>query len=224
MGEGVGIEVEQLAAARYRGLQIAQIRKDELAFHEGRAVGAPGFGRSQCDDPVPVREPQAARVGGVVECLDARQRAQAEEVEHRGGVEGLPAGEPEPDGLRGWLALVAPAQRRARRPRPQPARRVCERLAHGVVALAHAGEAGGEGHVGDKEIGRLEQDARRLAALRPGEGERASAHLGRDEAVQLARAVAETAGQSFDALAVDDAVTDQPHGAGDDVGPDVPLG
>ena len=126
-----------------------------------------------------------------------------------------------------WVAGARRARRPCavpRRPRPQPARRVGEGLAHGVVALAHAGEAGGEGDVGDGEVGRLEQDARRLAALGPGQGERAGAHLGGDEAVELAGAVAEPAGQALDALAVDDAVADQPHGAGHDVGPDVPLG
>ena len=181
-------------------------------------------GARQRDDAVPVREPQAAGVGDAVERLDAGQRAQAEEVEYRGGVERLAAGEAEPDGLRCGLLFVAPTQRRARRPRPQPARRVGERLADGVVALAHAGEAGGEGHVGDREMGRLEQHARRLAALRPRQGQRTGPHFGGDEAVQLAGAVAQTAGQALDPLPVDDAVADQAHGPADDIGPGVPLG
>ena len=223
-GHGVGIEVEELSAARHRGLQVAQVREDELALHVGRAVAVLALRRAERHDAVPVGKPQAARVGGTVERLDAGECAQPEEVEHRGGVEGLAAGEAEPDGLRCGLLLVAPAQRRTRGARPQPTRRVGERLADGVVALAHAGEAGGEGHVGDGEIGRLEQDARRLAALRPCQGERTGAHLGGDEAVQLAGAVAETGGQALDALAVDDAVADQAHGPGDDIGPDVPLG
>ena len=110
------------------------------------------------------------------------------------------------------------------RPRPQPAWRVSEDLADGLVALAHAGEAGGEGDLRDRQVRRLEQDACGLAALRPGQGQRTGADLGGDEAVELAGAVAETAGQTLDAFAVDDAVADEPHGPGHDVGPDVPLG
>ncbi len=78
--------------------------------------------------------------------------------------------------------------------------------------------------MGHGQVGRLEQDARGLAALGPRQGERPGADLGRDEAVELARAVAETAGETLDALAVDHPVADQPHGAAHDVGPDVPLG
>ena len=45
-----------------------------------------------------------------------------------------------------------------------------------------------------------------------------------DEPVELAHAVAEPRGEPGDALAVDDAVADQPHRARDDVGARVPLG
>ena len=38
-GDGVGVEVEQLAAAGHGGVQVAQVRQDELALHVGRAVG-----------------------------------------------------------------------------------------------------------------------------------------------------------------------------------------
>ncbi len=78
--------------------------------------------------------------------------------------------------------------------------------------------------MGDGQVGRLEQDARRLAALRPSESERSRADLHADDTVQLAGAVAETPGQPLDPLAVHDAVSDEPHGPGHDVGPDVPLG
>ena len=74
------------------------------------------------------------------------------------------------------------------------------------------------------QVGRLQQHAGRLAALGPGQGQRPGAHLGGDEAVELAGAVAEAAGQTLDALAVDDAVTDEAHGPRHDVGSHVPLG
>ena len=106
----------------------------------------------------------------------------------------------------------------------QLARRQREDLAHGVVELPHAREAGRERDLGEAEIGRLDQRARRLRALRAGERERACAELRRDEAVELAHAVAEARGEPGDALAIDDAVADQAHRARDDVGARVPLG
>ena len=133
----------------------------------------------------------------------------------------------------GWLATRrGRRRRRSRRPgdcvrpcgaRPQPGGRVGKDLAHRVVALAHAGEPGGEGDVCHREVGRLQQDARRLAALRPGECERPRTDLSGDEPVQLARAVGEASRQSLDALAVHDAVADEAHRACHDVGVDVPL-
>ena len=48
--------------------------------------------------------------------------------------------------------------------------------------------------------------------------------LGGELALHLAGAVAEPHGEPRDALAVDDSVTDQPHGPADDIGAHVPLG
>ena len=45
-----------------------------------------------------------------------------------------------------------------------------------------------------------------------------------EQAVEVALAVAEPGGEPGDALAVDDAVGDEPHRPADDVGADVPLG
>ena len=39
-GDGIGIEVEQLAAPGHGRVQVAQVRQDELALHVGRALGA----------------------------------------------------------------------------------------------------------------------------------------------------------------------------------------
>ncbi len=117
----------------------------------------------------------------------------------------------------------APPERRLGGAGPQAARRVREDLAHRLVALAHAGEAGRKGDLRDGQVRRLQQDAGGLAALGSGQGQRTGAHLGGDEAVELAGAVAEAAGQALDAFAVDDAVADEAHGPCHDVGPHVPL-
>ena len=57
------------------------------------------------------------------------------------------------------------------------------------------------------------------AALRPGERERPAADLGDEQPVELAGAVAEAAGETGDAFAVDDTVGDQSHRPTDDIGP-----
>ncbi len=71
--------------------------------------------------------------------------------------------------------------------------------------------------------GRLEQDACRLSPLGPGDRQRSGAHLGRDDTVQLANAVAQAAGESLHPLTVDRSISDESHGAGDHVGPHIPL-
>ena len=83
---------------------------------------------------------------------------------------------------------------------------------------------GREGDLGQRQCGRLDQDARRLRPLRAGDGERARAEFGADQAAHLALLVAEPAGQALNAVPVDHAIGDQPHRAAHHVGPDVPLG
>ena len=54
-------------------------------------------------------------------------------------------------------------------------------LADGVVELPDAGEPGGEGDVGEGQVGGLDQHPGGLGAPGPGQGERAGAELGGEE-------------------------------------------
>ncbi len=63
-----------------------------------------------------------------------------------------------------------------------------------------------------------------MGALGAGEGDRSGAQLRGELPLDLPGAVAEAGGEPGDALAVDDAVGDEAHGAAHDVGPYVPLG
>lgn len=63
-----------------------------------------------------------------------------------------------------------------------------------------------------------------MGALCLGEGDRSGAQFRGELPLHLAGAVAESRGEPGDALAVDDAVGDETHGAAHDVGPYVPLG
>ena len=105
----------------------------------------------------------------------------------------------------------------------QLGRREREDLLHGLVERPDAGEARGERDVGHRQLAGLDQQPRGLCALGAGERERAGAELGQQLALDLADAVAELCGQARYAVAVDHAVRDQPHRAGDQVGAVVPL-
>ena len=96
-------------------------------------------------------------------------------------------------------------------------------LAHGGVEGAEAGESGGGGDVDEGEVGDLKERACGLRSARPGQGERAGAGAVDQESLDLAGGVAQPGGQARHTLAVDDAVVDEPHGAGDGVGSEVPV-
>ena len=176
-----------------------------LAASSSRTVPGP-CGRSQ-------RAGVPARPGG----LDARHQVVGEEVQQRVARERRAHRQPHRRPCR-WRDRVA----RPRRPRSSVGVRGVD-LAHGVVELPDAGEAGRERDVGVGQVRGLDQHPRGLRAPGPGQGERAGAELRGEEPGQVARGVADPPGQSLDALAVDDAVGDQPHRPPGGVGRDVPV-
>ena len=93
-----------------------------------------------------------------------------------------------------------------------------------VVELTHAGEPGRECNVGHRELGRLDQQPGRLGPLGARQGERPGPQLGHEDPLELAVAVVEPRRQPAHAVAVDDAVGDEPHGPRHHVGALVPLG
>ena len=109
-------------------------------------------------------------------------------------------------------------------PPAQLARRGGVDLAQRLVELAHAGEAGRERDIGQRQVGRLDEHAGRVGAPCPGQGQRCRSELLGEQPTEVARGVAHPPGQPVHALAVDQAVGDQPHRATGDIGGDVPLG
>ena len=209
--DGVGVQVEQPAAARHGDAEVAHVGEAQRALHAARRRA------TSSTTAVPCGQAQRAAVGARGgHLLDAGDGARREEREQLVDLDRRAVGQAQGD--RAGAGRVRPAA-----PLPQLARRQREHLAHRVVELAHAREAGRERDLGEAELGRLDQRARRLRALRAGERERPGAELRGDEPVELAHAVAEPRGEPGDALAVDDAVADQPHRARDDVGARVPL-
>ena len=104
----------------------------------------------------------------------------------------------------------------------QCGRRHVEHLGHGLVELADAAETRGEGHICELHRGGHQQRARGLGPAGPGEGQRAGAEFVAEDPVQLPGRIAQACGEPLDAVAVDDAVVDQPHGPAGNIRTDVP--
>ncbi|UTI00565.1 hypothetical protein SRIMHP_41165 (plasmid) [Streptomyces rimosus subsp. rimosus] len=248
LGDGVrvGVQVEQAAHPLDGGGQVAQVGQVQPALQPA-AVRTPG-GRAHQSGARPARlpgacvlvdlgdaaavgEPQraAVRTGAprAAHLLHARHRARLEEVEDLGGGVRAPVGQPQRD--TGGRAVPRGAGRARTRPRAgsrrraQLTRRTGVDLPHRVVELPDAGESGGEGHIGDRQAGGLEEQPRGVRAPGPRQGHGPGAQLGRELPLHLPRAVPQPPREAADALPVDHAVVDEPHGAADQVGPDVPL-
>ena len=203
----VGVEIEQPPRPRDERRQIAHAGESRLQADPG-ALGA---------DPEPggaAGERQRARIGRRGRDLDARQGTRR----HPRRVERTSVREHQVDGPR------VRRPRRVRRPPPctQLERRHPEHLAHRLVELTDAREAGRERHVGGREVGAHQEQARRVSPMRAGEGERAGAELRGEDAAEVTRRVAETPGQARHALALDDAVGDEAHGATRGVAAQIP--
>jgi hypothetical protein len=210
-GVRVGVEIQQRSRALHRRGQVAQVIQPVARLHVP-------VERTQLDDATAMRQAQAAPVGAVERLLDPGDRTQREKREQSGGIQGSPVGKPQDDCtavLGGAVAPCAGADLAWRRR---------EDLADRGVELAHALKARGERDLDDRDAGCLEQDPRGLRALRTGERERPGTDDGDELAVDVTLAVAEAAGETDHALAVDDAVGDQPHRASDEIRAAVPLG
>ena len=85
-------------------------------------------------------------------------------------------------------------------------------------------EPGRQGRLGEGHGGRLDQEPGRVGALGARQRHWGCANLLGQESPKMAIAEAQLLGQPRDSLAVDDAVSDQAHGARDTVGAPVPLG
>ena len=85
-------------------------------------------------------------------------------------------------------------------------------------------EPGRQGRIGEGHGGRLDQEPGRVGALGARQCDWACPDLLGQESPKMAIAEAQSLGEPGDSFAVDDAVSDQAHGARDTVGAPVPLG
>jgi hypothetical protein len=171
-GDRVGVQVQQATATRRRRRQVAQVVEPQLAAHRVAQGRQPHERR-------PVLQRERAHVRAVHHLLDTRYRARREESEQRLAVERLAARQAQLDRA-GALGAAAPA-----RPPTQLAGSARVDASHRVVELPHAPEAGAGGDLGERQLGRLDQRARRLRSLCTRERHRPGPQLGHEDAVQV---------------------------------------
>jgi hypothetical protein len=165
-------------------------------------------------------EHEDAAVRPVHDLLDPRNGAVGQEREQRGAVERLADREPQPDRARarGTAATSVPgaAAQLRRRPRVDRPQR--------LVELAQAAEAGADRDLPERQVGRLDQRARRLGALRARQRHRPGPDLRHEDAVELALREVQPRREPAHAVAVHGAVGDQAYRPAGDVGAAIPRG
>src|ERR1700733_2355802 len=175
-------------------------------------------GGAKLERSAAVGQADGAPVCAVADLLDAGHAAHGEKGNEPVGVERGAVGQPQRQRA---AVLGLPVSTRAD---AQGGGRGGEDLLDGRVELADALKASCKGNAGDRHGGRLEQDSGGLRALSAGEGEWTGADSIEEPAVDVALGVAQARGKTAHALAVDNAVGDQPHGAPDEVGANIPCG
>ena len=115
---GVGVEIEQSAAALDRRGEVAQIRQPQPAVDES-------VGGRQLDDPVAVAQIDRPPVRAIDDLLDTRNRAHPEEPQQGRAVERAPDREPQGDGPRSALRPAGVVRRGAASVLPRTPRGRC---------------------------------------------------------------------------------------------------
>ena len=172
-GDGIGVEVEQVPAPRHGRTEVAQVLEAEPGVHDAVPGDEPHHARA-------VGQVEGTRQRGVAGELDAGHGPAGQEAEQVVGGQGAAVGQAEVEPARRWTIGVAPV---GAGPATQLAGGGGEHGAHHVVELAHAGEPGGEGHLGHGQVGALDQGPGRLGPAGAGQVAGAGAELGHQQAV-----------------------------------------
>ncbi len=208
--EGIRIEIEQHPRALHRRCQVSQVCKPVAGVHVPAS-------RTQLDCAGAVRQAQASPVGVIANLLHPGHGTKSQELGQAFRVQWRPIGKAQ----RQRPALLGEIS--SPRLPAQIARRHREDLLDARVELPDALEACGECDSGDRHGRRLEQDPGSLGTLGACECKRSRAYHGHELTVYVALGVAEMAGETADALAVNHAIGDQAHCPPDEIRAKIPI-
>ena len=150
-GDGVGVEVEEVATALYGRCQVPEVVEVEVGPHVPLIGGELG-------GAAPVRKGEGPGEHGRRGRLDTRNGSMAQERQGPGRVVGEAMGQAQAEGVGGPVLVRAAVSAQLR----GGAR---EDVANGVVELPHAREAGRERHRRHRELGGLDEHACGLGPL-----------------------------------------------------------
>ncbi len=214
-GDRVAVGVDEATRPLDRGGRVAQVLERKRRGHERRLPRRGCVDQVEADGAVSVRQVEGPRVPTVSDDLHSLDLVVSQEVQEPSTGERGAYGEPHRDraGARHTAAAAS-----------QGGGAGGVDLAHRLVELSDAGEAGRERDVGEAELGGLDEDPRRLGPPRACQGQRAGAELSGEQPAQVAGGVADPVREARDTLTVDDAVGDQPHRSTGGRRRDVPVG
>jgi hypothetical protein len=220
-GNWVGVEVEHPPASADGPCQVALVAERDLT---GDVVSP----RLECNDGVSVWEAHRSSVGASQPFLHPRNGGRRQVAKQVVRAERLPErqSERQPAWSRRselWHTSVPALTSPARGVSAKLRRRQGEDLLDRVVEGANAGKPGREGDITDREGARLDENPCGLGPLGSSQSKWTGPDLGGELSLDLANAVAESAGQSGHALTVNDTIRDEPHGPRDQVRAQVPL-
>ena len=206
----------------------------EEPTHPGDQHGQVREIRDPCAQPQPPRtlvhaqpgraagQAQRAGVGGGGPDLHAVHRMDREPHEQPAHVQGLAVAQGQVH-LARLARCAVPRGPGARAARPQLLRGHVVDLADHLVALTDAREPRGERGVRDGQVRLRQQGARRLRSVGAGERERSGAEFLGQHAGEVPRGIPHAPREPQHALAVHDALGDEPHGAPHHVPAQIPL-
>ncbi len=195
-GRRVGVEVEQSPGGGHEA-------------HQPGAVGArdaqrqAALARLDLDHGRAVAQAQEPAVARAVERFEAGRGAGRQEGQHDRRVVRRAGGQAQLEACRGGR-VGGPAQ---------VARRRAERGLEHVVELAHRAEAGGEGHLGQRQTGLVDQPPCEVGPARARHRQRRGSDVLQEQPPQVAVAQPQPRGQRVDTLLVEQALVDQPQRA-----------
>jgi hypothetical protein len=200
---GVRVEAEDPARPPHHVDQARPVRQVRAQHEVLRTF------RGQLDDPGVVVDQHGPAVADGRHVLDAGDRAGAQHAEHRVPRERGLERHPEREAAVGHQPVLDPATG------PQLTGGSPEHFLAGAVELADAAEPGGEGQLGDRQVGVVEQTAGEMHPGGAGELVRGQAQVLAEQPSELPSGQAQASAEILLGAVVQGPIQNEPHGAAD---------